>query len=57
MKILLKHLFIIVLFIVLFLGIGEFLRYILIDDTHSFTRIKASSNVFPNAKLMNSYLI
>ncbi len=39
MKILLKHLFIIVLFIVLFLGIGEFLRYILIDDTHSFTRI------------------
>ena len=28
-----------VIFIILFFGIGEFLRYILIDDTESFTRI------------------
>lgn len=38
MKIL-KRIISVIIFIVLFLCIGEFLRYILIDDTKSFTRI------------------
>lgn len=40
MKILFKQAFVIIIFIILFLGIGEFLRYILVDDTNSFTRIQ-----------------
>ena len=39
MKTLLKQSFFVFIFIILFLGVGEFLRYILIDDTKSFTRI------------------
>ena len=38
-KILFKQAFVIIIFIILFLGVGEFLRYILIDDTNSFTRV------------------
>ena len=38
-KILFKQALVIVIFIIFFLSIGEFLRYILVDDTESFTRV------------------